>query len=295
MTIPPSSPAYPGHNFEAQLIPFVDGAFHLTHSSTGVAGGVMMNYSVNADLVNKLYYEGEDYYGGAFSSYKYDLLKEAGWDGYIISDWVPVSGGNGSWGWKDYTTPERAERLIELGMNQMGGFNGIDEMVEGWELLAEDHGEEEALELMRACAYKNVIASMRLGLFDNPYCSTEKVMETNCTAESLAYGIETQKKAMVLLKNDGTIKDNTASEEKLTVYVPAVFTAGATIPGAASTRRFRKARHEPGALEKYYNVITDTIGAPTGTAPTALPNCSSATLPLPLRRSWQRLTWLSCP
>lgn len=88
--------AYPGHNFEAQLIPFVDGAFHLTHSSTGVAGGVMMNYSVNADLVNKLYYEGEDYYGGAFSSYKYDLLKEAGWDGYIISDWVPVSGGNGS-------------------------------------------------------------------------------------------------------------------------------------------------------------------------------------------------------
>ena len=144
------------------------------------------------------------YYGGAFSSYKYDLLKEAGWDGYIISDWVPVSGGNGSWGWKDYTTPERAERLIELGMNQMGGFNGVDEMVEGWELLVEDHGEEEDLELMRTCAYKNVIASMRLGLFDNPYCSTEKVMETNCTAESLAYGIETQEKAMVLLKNDGT-------------------------------------------------------------------------------------------
>lgn len=260
--------AYPGHNFEAQLIPFVDGAFHLTHSSTGVAGGVMMNYSVNADLVNKLYYEGEDYYGGAFSSYKYDLLKEAGWDGYIISDWVPVSGGNGSWGWKDYTTPERAERLIELGMNQMGGFNGVDEMVEGWELLVEDHGEEEALELMRTCAYKNVIASMRLGLFDNPYCSTEKVMETNCTAESLAYGIETQEKAMVLLKNDGTIKDNTASEEKLTVYVPAVFTAGATNSWSG---KYTPASAKPGmslaALEKYYNVITDTIGAPTGTAP----------------------------
>ena len=259
---------YPGHNFEAQLIPFVDGAFHLTHSVTGVAGGVMMNYSVNADLVNKLFYEGEDYYGGAFSSYKYDLLKEAGWDGYIISDWVPVSGGNGSWGWKDYTTPERAERLIELGMNQMGGFNGVDEMVEGWELLVEDHGEEEALELMRTCAYKNVIASMRLGLFDNPYCSTEKVMETNCTAESIAYGIETQKKAMVLLKNDGTIKDNTASEEKLTVYVPAQFTAGAT---NARSGKYTPASAKPGmslaALEKYYNVITDTIGEPTGTAP----------------------------
>ena len=64
-------------------------------------------------------------------------------------------------------------------MNQMGGFSGLDDMAEAWELLAEDHGEEEALELMRTCAYKNAIASMRLGLFDNPYCSTEKVMETN--------------------------------------------------------------------------------------------------------------------
>ena len=96
---------------------------------------------------------------------------------------------------------------------------------------------------MRTCAYKNVIASMRLGLFDNPYCSTEKVMETNCTAESLAYGIETQKKAMVLLKNDGTIKDNTASEEKQTVYVPAQFTAGAT---NARSGKYTPASAKPG-------------------------------------------------
>ena len=258
---------YPGHNFEAQLIPFVDGAFHLTHSSTGAAGGIMTNYSVNADLNNKLYYEGEQYYGGAFASYKYDLLKEIGWNGYIISDWGPLSGGNGAWGWKEYTSGERVARAIELGMNQMGGFSDMDAMAEAWEILCDDHGEEEALEIMRKVACKNVVACMRLGLFENPYCSIQHVIETNCTAESLAYGIQTQLKAMVMLKNNGTIKDNTASDEKLTVYVPAMFTAGATGWGNRYTKASAAPAMNVGVLEQYFNVVTDTIGDPTGTAP----------------------------
>lgn len=265
---------YPGHNFEAQLIPFVDGAFHLTHSSTGAAGGVMMNYSVATDLTNKLYNEGEQYYAGAFSSYKYDLLKMAGWDGYIISDWGPLSGGNGSWGWKEYTNGERVARAIELGMNQMGGFSDMDAMAEAWEILVDTHGEEKALELMRACAYKNIVACMRLDLFENPYCSIAHVIETNCTVETLAYGVETQLKAMVMLKNDGTIKDNTASEEKLTVYVPASFTAGGMTSSWFGTG-YSKASATFGLsiaeLEKYFNVITDTIGDPTGTTPDGQP------------------------
>ena len=261
---------YPGHNFEAQLIPFVDGAFALKHSITGAAGGIMTNYSVNTDLNNKLAYEGEQYYAGAFAAYKYDILKAIGWDGYIISDWGPLSGGNGSWGWKDYTNAERVARAIELGMNQMGGFGNLADMAEAWEILCDDHGEEEALELMRKCAYKNVIACMRLDLFENPYCSIAHVEETNCTPESLAYGIETQLKAMVMLKNNGIIKDNTASDEKLTVYVPASYTAGGMVAGwrgmsyqkASATFGFSVAE-----LEKYFNVITDKIGDPTGKAP----------------------------
>ena len=265
---------YPGHNFEAQLIPFVDGAFNLKHSITGAAGGIMTNYSVNYDLNNKLNYEDETYYAGAFSAYKYDLLKEIGWDGYIISDWGPLSGGNGSWGWKDYTNAERVERAISLGMNQMGGFGQLDVMAEAWELLQDDYGEEEALKMVRACAYKNVIACMRLGLFDNPYCSTEHVKATNWTAESIAYGIETQLKAAVLLKNNGLIKDNTASEEKPTIYMPASFTAGGMVSGWRGMS-YQKASATFGmsvsALEPYFNVITDTIGDPTGTAPDDTP------------------------
>lgn len=255
---------FPNNNYEAHLIAFHDGAFNLTHSSTKSAGGVMMNYSANYSEDGSL----GDMVGGAFCQWKYDTLFGSGWTGFIISDWGPLSGGGGSWGMQDYTDAERIMFAIELGMTQMGGYSNLDNMQEAYKLLVEELGEDEALELMRTCAYKNVIASMRLGLFDNPYCSTEKVMETNCTAESLAYGVETQEKAMVLLKNDGTIKDNTASEEKQTVYVPAQFTAGAT---NARSGKYTPASAKPGmslaALEKYYNVITDTIGEPTGTAP----------------------------
>jgi beta-glucosidase len=155
-------------------------------------------------------------------------------------------------------------------MNQMGGFGDMDAMQEGWEILCDDYGEEKALELMRACAYKNAVACMRLGLFDNPYCSIQHVIETNWTEETIAYGIETQLKAMVMLKNNGLIKDNTASEEKLTVYMPASFTAGGMVSGWRGPS-YQKAKAEFGfsvpELEKYFNVITDTIGEPTGKAP----------------------------
>ena len=255
---------FPGHNFEAQLIPFVDGAFNLTHSSTKSAGGVMMNYSVAYDPNNDL---GEQV-GGAFSDYKYQLLKDAGWDGYIISDWVPISGGNGSWGWKDYTDGERAAKAMELGMNQMGGYSNLEGMADGWEVLVDSHGEEEAREIVRGLAYKNIIACMRLGLFENSYCSTEHVRETCNTVESLAYGIETQLKAIVMLKNDGTIKENTGSADKLTVYVPATFTAGSTNSRTnAYTKSSIKNSMDVEVLSQYFNVVTDTIGDPTGTAP----------------------------
>lgn len=255
---------FPGHNFEAQLIPFVDGAFNLTHSSTKSAGGVMMNYSVAYDPNNDL---GEQV-GGAFSDYKYQLLKDAGWDGYIISDWVPIAGANGSWGWKDYTDGERAAKAMELGMNQMGGYSNLEGMADGWEVLVDSHGEEEALEIVRGLAYKNIIACMRLGLFENSYCSTEHVRETCNTVESLAYGIETQLKAIVMLKNDGTIKENTGSADKLTVYVPATFTAGSTNSRTNTyTKSSIKNSMDVEVLSQYFNVVTDTIGDPTGTAP----------------------------
>lgn len=249
---------FPNDNFEAHLIPFHDGAFSLTHSSTGAAGAIMTNYAVSYSKDGSL----GELVAGAYSEFKFDLLKAAGWDGLVISDWGVWADGGKTWGMEDYTTAERVAISIMLGMCQTGGFGDLDVMAEAWELIVDEMGEEEATAVMQNRAYKNILATMRLGLFENPYCSTAHVRETNCTAESLAYGVQTQAQSIVMLKNDGTVK--AADGEKKTVYVPYNFTE-AVVGGWSAT----PAKCEPGldldVVSKYYTVVTDTVAEPSGT------------------------------
>lgn len=249
---------FPNNNYEAHLIPFHDGAFTLKHSSTGSAGSIMTNYSVAYSKDGSL----GDLVAGAYSAFKFDTLKAAGWDGLVISDWGVWADGGKVWGMEDYTVEERVAISIMLGMNQTGGFGDLDVMADAYDMIVDELGEEEATKLMQDRAYNNVLATMRLDLFENPYCSTEHVRETNCTVESLAYGLETETASVVMLKNDGTVK--AAEGEKQTVYIPYNFSA-AVIGGWSSS----PAKCEPSVdLEvaaKYFNVVTDTVKDPSGT------------------------------
>ncbi len=251
---------FPNNNYEAHLIAFHDGAFNLTHSSTKSAGGVMMNYSAAYSEDGSL----GELVGGAFSKWKYDTLFGSGWTGFIISDWGPISGGGGSWGMQDYTTPERIMIAIELGMTQMGGFSDLDAMQEGYELLVDDLGEDDALAMMRDRAYENILVSMRLGQFDNPYCSTEHTREVCGTEEAYAYGLETEANSIVMLKNSGILQ---AAGEKKTVYIPYTYTPAYSAKVGPMMQNY-DATFEPCVdLElaaKYFNVVTDTLGEPTG-------------------------------
>ncbi|MBR1813787.1 MAG: twin-arginine translocation signal domain-containing protein [Lachnospiraceae bacterium] len=251
---------FPNNNFEAHLIAFFDGAFNLKHSITGAAGGIMTNYAVS---YSDDYSLGE-YFGGAYSEYKYDLLKKGGWNGYIISDWgVYNEGGGGSWGTEGWEPSERLARTYELGMCQAGGYSRVEETLKAWELMKSDMGEEKALEIMRDRACKNILVTMRLGLFENPYCSLAYAKEVCCTEESRAFGLKTQLASVVMLKNNGLIAKAEEGAEKKTVYVPYRFTAKRT-----SRRGSTPASWGPSialeTLEKYFNVVTDSVGEPSG-------------------------------
>lgn len=253
---------FPNNNYEAHLIAFHDGAFNLTHSSTGSAGGVMMNYSVAYSEDGSL---GEKV-GGAFSQWKYDTLFNSGWTGFIISDWGPITGGGGSWGMEDYTNAERAMIAIKMGMTQIGGFSDLDTMVEAWELLVDDMGEEEALALMRDRAYENILVSMRLEQFENPYCSTEHVRETCMTDEARAFGLETEANSIVMLKNTGGVIAAAGSEKK-TVYIPYTYTPAYSMQVGPAMQDYPATCEPCVDLEiasKYFNVVTDTLGTPSG-------------------------------
>ena len=243
------------------LIAFHDGAFSLKNSSTKSAGGIMTNYSISYSKDGSL----GELIAGAWSQWKYDTLFNSGWTGFIISDWGPLSGGNGSWGMEDYTDAERIALAIQRGMTSMGGYGNLESMQEAWELLVDELGEDDALSMMRDRAYENNLVSMRLGLFENPYNSTDNVRATNCTEASLAYGLETQLSSIVMVKNSNNLIKQSEGGEKQTVYIPYRFNAAVT-GGWFSTPASWTPSVDLELAAQYYNVVTDTVLDPSGEA-----------------------------
>lgn len=251
---------FPNNNYEAHLIAFHDGAFNLKNSSTKAAGGVMMNYAISYSKDGSL----GEMVAGAWSEWKYDTLLN-NWSGFIISDWGPIEGGMGSWGMEDYTTPERAALAIQRGMTSMGGYVPLEDMVSAWELLVDEMGEDDALKMMQDRAYENILMTMRLGLFENPYNSTDNVRAANCTDESRAYGLETQLDSIVMVKNSNNLIKQSAGGDKQTVYIPYRFTAA--VSGAwSSTPASWTPSVDLELAAQYYNVVTDTVLDPSGEA-----------------------------
>lgn len=249
---------FPGDNFDAHLIPFFDGAFNLA-GATEEAGGLMPNYAI-AYSTNGAY---GDLVGGAYSEYKMDLLRENGYDGFILTDFGIVSDGSQPFGVEDMSGAERFYTLYKNGVDQVGGSSDIETAREGYALLVEDLGEEEALAQLRNSARRFFKTQMQVGLFENPYISLENATSTIYTDEERAFGLETQEKSIIMLKNsDGTIHQADASGEKATVYVPYAYkTVGNFITGYSYVC---EPVFDLDVVSQYFNVVTDSVGEPTG-------------------------------
>ena len=146
----------------------------------------------------------------------------------------------------------------------MGGTTDLENAVAGALLVLEDMGEEEGLAHLRDSARRFFTIQMQVGLFENPYISKANAIATAYTDESYAYGRETQEASIVMLKNsDNTIHEYDASAEKPTVYIPYVYQK------SGSKRLGYTFECKPSIdLElaaQYYNVVTDTLGEPSGT------------------------------
>lgn len=248
---------FPGENLEAHMIPFFDGAFSLP-GKTKSASGLMPSYGI-------LYSEDESYgefVGNAFNEFTLNLLRDNGYDGFIVTDWG-ITGDGRSFGVDDMTVAERFAALFKVGNDQIGGTTDVANAVEGAKLLLQDMGEEEGTAHLREAARRFFTIQMQVNLFDNPYITKEKAVATAYTEDSYDFGRQTQEASIVMLKNvDNTIK---AAEdgEKPTVYIPYVYQK------SGSKRLGYTFSCKPSVdLElagQYYNVVTDTLGDPTGT------------------------------
>lgn len=249
---------FPGENFEAHLIPFFDGAFNLD-SSTGKAAGLMPNYAISYSEDGSL----GDKVGGAYSEFKIGLLRNNDYDGFILSDWQITNDAGECYGVESLSEAERFAKLFENGVDQVGGTTSCEAAVDAYDIMVDDMGEEEALKNMQDHARRFFVVQIETGLFENPYLDKQESLATIWTDATKQIGEQSQKDTIIMLKNsDNTIQDTTATEEKQTAYVPyTIAQEGNMFTGYKTVA---KPMLDLEDVEKYYNVVTDTLGEPTG-------------------------------
>ena len=250
---------FPGYNFEAHLIPFFDAAFNLKGSITKEAG-VMPNYAISYSRDGSL----GELVGGGYSTYKIGLLTENNYQGFILTDWQITNDGQQCYGVEEYTKAERFMLLYLSGCHQIGGTDDNDAAAEGYELLVDEIGEEEAEKILRNAVYHFVLSQFQSGLYDNPYITEEKAINAVWNNKTDAEAKIDQQKTFILLKNSGNVIAQNNGEKK-TVYVPMKYTAATegNSSAAASPAKW-EASMDIDAVGKYFNVVTDTVGEPSG-------------------------------
>lgn len=218
---------YPGNNFEEHLKPFVEGAFKL-HGKTEMASAVMPYYTISVDQDTK---NGENV-GNSYSSYLIrDLLREKyGYDGVICTDWLITADETDSkdtfisgkpWGVEELSVAERHYKLILAGVDQFGGNNEIEPVLEAYRMGVAEFGETYMRNRFEQSAIRLLKNIFRLGLFENPYLQVEESADIVGNPEFMKCGYEAQLKSIVLLKNKGDVLPLQAQK---TVYIPKRFT-----------------------------------------------------------------------
>lgn len=264
---------FPDDNFNAHLVPFLDGGLHL-ESETGQMAAVMPNYGI-AWSENGEY--GENV-GGAYNKRNIGILRNAGWDGMVTTDWQILRAtdfGDRAHGVKQYTEPERFKMLLEATVDQVGGDWAPEIAAEGYKLYVAENGEEDSLARLRDSARRIFTVMNQVQLFDNPYSDRDRAKEILDDASAVEFGQEASDKAIVMLKNDGTVSSSGITG-KPKAYIPQKFFAGSMFNVET---RFELAIDEAVANE-LFDVVTDTVGEPTGSASPMTPGQTAPSDPI---------------
>lgn len=246
---------YPGNSFHTGTIPFVDGGLNLDGLTESVAA-VMSSYSIAYTDDESL----GELRGSAYSEFKIQLLRSYGFDGVICTDGGVVDDVNTSHGVDDLDGPQRAHKIIEVGVDQILGFGMVPSYIESaYEMFVEELGEDAALARYRNSARRILKTLIQVGLFENAYVDTTQAVETVEGTSNKTYVDEVAEKSIIMLKNNDTAIRQAANGEKPTVYIPMKYQAASR--SAAATFALPV---DQKTADTYFNVVTDTLGEPTG-------------------------------
>jgi beta-glucosidase len=216
---------YPGNNFSAHLIPFLQGAFKLK-GKTMMASAVMPYYTIswNQDPIN-----GENV-GNSYNKYLInDLLRtKYKYDGVVCTDWG-ITGEHKlldsfldgrSWGVENLSEVDRHYKILMAGVDQFGGNNDAKPILEAYKKGVSEFGEAKMRARMEISAVRLLKNIFRVGVFENPYINPEETKAIVGKPAFMKQGFEAQLKSVVLVKNQQKLLPITT---KKTVYVPKRF------------------------------------------------------------------------
>ena len=188
---------YPGKNFNYHLIPF-EAAFKANTAS------IMPYYGVPVDQTNENV--GFSYNKAIIT----DLLRNKyHYDGVVCTDWGLITDANmgvtvwpaRAWGVENLSAEQRVLKVINAGVDQFGGESlpeVVVKLVKDGQ-LSEKRVDESVRRLLRQ--------KFELGLFDNPYVDVDQADKIVGREDFVKLGEESQRKSMVLLKNDAGINN----------------------------------------------------------------------------------------
>jgi beta-glucosidase len=172
---------YPSHNLEYHLLPF-------RAAIAAGTGSIMGSYGIPVDV---------DTVGSNYShKIITDLLRDKlGFKGIIVTDWLRAM----PWGVENLSQLERERRLLEAGVDQLGGEHDPGYIIK---LVSTGAVPESRID---ASALRTLIPLFRLGLFENPYVDPRQTREIVGNPRFVAAGEAAQRKSIVLLKNSNNL------------------------------------------------------------------------------------------
>lgn len=243
---------YPGKNIKDHLQPFTEGAFKL-NGPTQTASAVMPYYTISDG-------EGEAV-GNGFNKYLVtDLLRGTyGYDGVLCTDWMITGDVSAidkfegkSWGVERLTVAERHYKAIEAGMDQFGGNNDMNPILEAYKMGVEAHGEAYMRERFETSAIRLLKNIFRVGLFENPYLDIEETKAIVGNPDFMKAGFEAQKRSVVMLKNHA---NTLPVKEKQKVYIPERYIASTTNWFGLETPERSEIPFNLTVVSKYFEVV----------------------------------------
>lgn len=259
---------YPRGNFEALMIPFVDGAFRL-EGKTGRASAVMSSYSIAWSEDGSL----GELMGSSFSTYKIrELLRgRFGFDGVVCTDWMVLNEGmkegRRSCGWGKViedpeTEPgERALLAILAGVDQMGGCSDPNVLIRAYEIGRDRLGKEKMDRIFADSARRLLMGYFQTGMFENPYIDEAASLADLNSPDKQAAALEAQVRTVVMLKNEGGAIRPARGRRR--IYAPALYEAPHRVfnhhAGLLESPATASLPIRLEVLEKYFDVVTDRI------------------------------------